>query len=311
MGTFSYIRHKITCLLPYIIRRRIQNFLAYRRKKKDLSVEERLNDLRNILIAQFPIHQVPRATGKLRLLQDGNTVLLKLFAKRCEEEGLRYWMDYGTLLGAVRHKGFIPWDDDLDVSMLRKDYDKLLEKLPQLFPKEEGFTWTKHAFLQIGYEGTPLNIDVYPYHLYFEPITETNKAVINQKLTKLKKSVVFQPPYINCTDEQVQQKIAKDILDGKSPASESDCPGLFLSPAITFTKNTALTYDTIFPLKKLNFEGIELNAPNKARAYLQFFYGDYMAYPSKVGYQHPSVERMVKTCAFENAVNQFIDTYGQ
>lgn len=311
MGTFSYIRHKITCLLPYIIRRRIQNFLAYRRKKKDLSVEERLNDLRNILIAQFPIHQVPQATGKLRLLQDGNTALLRLFAKRCEEQGLRYWMDYGTLLGAVRHKGFIPWDDDLDVSMLRTDYEKLLEKLPLLFPKEEGFTWNKHAFLQIGYEGTPLNIDVYPYHLYSEPITETNKATIERKLTQFKKTTVFQPPHLNYTDEQVQKKIWTEVLNKKAPAAESDCPGIFLSPAITFTKNTALSYDTIFPLKKLNFEGLELNAPNKARAYLQFFYGDYMAYPPKVGYQHPSVGEMVKNVPFENTVNRFIDTYGQ
>lgn len=309
MSAFSFLRHKITCILPYHLCKLIQGFLAYRRKKKDLSVEGRLNDIRNILIAQFPIDRVPQATGKLRLLQDGNTVLLKLFARRCEEQGLRYWMDYGTLLGAVRHKGFIPWDDDLDVSMLRTDYEKLEELLPRLFPKEEGFTWKKHAFLQISYKDTPLNIDVYPYHLYSEPITEANKAAVERKLTQFKKNTVFQPPYLNYTDEQVQKKISTEILDNKVPAAESDYPGIFLSPAITFTKNTALTFDTIFPLKKLNFEGIELNAPNKARAYLQFFYGDYMAYPPKVGYQHPSVEQMVKKVPFEEAVNKFIDTY--
>ncbi len=309
MSAFSFLRHKITCILPYHLRKLVQGFLAYRRKKKDLSVEGRLNDIRNILIAQFPIDRVPQATGKLRLLQDGNTVLLKLFAKRCEEQGLRYWMDYGTLLGAVRHKGFIPWDDDLDVSMLRSDYEKLAEKLPQLFPKEEGFTWTQHAFLQIGYEGTPLNIDVYPYHLYFEPITETNKAAIERKLTQYKKAIVFQPPYLNYTDEQVQKKIWTKILDKNSPAEESDSPGIFLSPAITFTKNTALSYDTIFPLRKLYFEGVELNAPNKSHAYLQFFYGDYMAYPPTIGFAHPTVEQMVKKVPFEEAVNKFIDTY--
>ena len=51
--------------------------------------------------------------------------LLEYFDKLCREHELRYFVDYGTLLGAVRHQGFIPWDDDIDVVMFRDDYEKL------------------------------------------------------------------------------------------------------------------------------------------------------------------------------------------
>ena len=62
-------------------------------------------------------------------LQEVQKIELKLlcaFRQICEQEGLRYSLGGGTLLGAVRHKGFIPWDDDIDVSMPRKDYDRFL-----------------------------------------------------------------------------------------------------------------------------------------------------------------------------------------
>ncbi|MBQ6522800.1 MAG: LicD family protein, partial [Atopobiaceae bacterium] len=71
------------------------------------------------------------ATGSMRLYQLASAQLLHEFDAICQREGIAYWMVSGTLLGAVRHKGFIPWDDDLDVGMTRQDIDRLSSVLPE------------------------------------------------------------------------------------------------------------------------------------------------------------------------------------
>lgn len=67
------------------------------------------------------------ATGELRELQLVELEMLRDIKVLCEKYGLRYYLDYGNLLGAVRHGGFIPWDDDIDITMPYADYIKFLE----------------------------------------------------------------------------------------------------------------------------------------------------------------------------------------
>ena len=61
--------------------------------------------------------------------------LLDAVDKVCKEHNIRYYVIAGTLLGAVRHKGFIPWDDDLDRALMRRDYDLLIEHAAEWFPE--------------------------------------------------------------------------------------------------------------------------------------------------------------------------------
>ena len=63
----------------------------------------------------------------LEELQQVEFDLLDVFANFCDKHGLTYFLAYGTLIGAARHRGFIPWDDDIDVMMPRPDYEKFLE----------------------------------------------------------------------------------------------------------------------------------------------------------------------------------------
>jgi lipopolysaccharide cholinephosphotransferase len=72
-----------------------------------------------------PIELTPEQYRSLQLKQ---LDALILFDRICRENGLRYYLMYGTLLGAVRHKGFIPWDDDSDILMPRSDYEKFLKQ---------------------------------------------------------------------------------------------------------------------------------------------------------------------------------------
>lgn len=60
--------------------------------------------------------------------------VLQIVIDICEKNQLQYFADWGTLLGAVRHQGFISWDDDIDICLKREDYNRLIEILPQQLP---------------------------------------------------------------------------------------------------------------------------------------------------------------------------------
>lgn len=74
-----------------------------------------------------------RITAKMKKVWACQLEMVEMFQKVCEENGLRFWLDSGSLLGAIRHKGYIPWDDDIDLVMFRDDYDKLVQMADKVF----------------------------------------------------------------------------------------------------------------------------------------------------------------------------------
>lgn len=220
--------------------------------------------------------------------------------KICKKHNITYWLDYGTLLGAVRHGGFIPWDDDLDISMMKEDYDRFLsiaiQELPEQFAIQN--THTEKYFPYIitrivdlksdtnrsgtmdyshsrrKYKG--LWIDIFPivkgnvrWSRWLEPLYGRCFRRIHHfepfNISVLIAYILFPPVWLT-----------KRIIDLLNIFCDDD---LIMDELTVWNCREQKHYRDFFPTKDIQFEGIVFPAPNHTDKVLTDYYGDYLQIP--------------------------------
>ena len=244
--------------------------------------ETRLNSLSYYFSSWHDISQFPKAQGPLRDLQLADAWLIAIVDKVLGKHGIRYWLDWGTLLGAVRHKGFIPWDDDIDLAIPRSDYEKALKVLkeeltPYSFEVKECLSWDG-----IGYrhESTGIWADLFPVEFC------TADADNPEAAEKLKKECGdYRKKFPRVCRGYERQPILR-LMRETIPeiCGEEDAASLLYANELG--EFYLMKAEDILPTAKADFEGFSVNVPKNPDACLRRIYGDnYMGYPPD-GFPH-------------------------
>lgn len=270
---------------------------------KKIDILEKQNDyLKRLLFASIDITKLPISNGILHDIQKLEFQLLVKFDEICRKYSLRYWLDYGTLLGAVRHQGFIPWDDDLDVSMPISDYKKFLDIV------EDELNGTDYTFLRvpsqigklINRSFAPVNekettefifwakkdkpifaLDIFPFYPSNKNIDELKSRII--EFCNIKTAIFgHSERYENFNNANIPVISAAENLS----CSESNANYFYQGIESRVYQPIIRKTDDLFPLKELNFGGRLFFVPCNYISILTDIYGDFMQWPNDIWPHH-------------------------
>lgn len=225
--------------------------------------------------------------NKLRKLQECDVLALSIFQKICKQQNITFWLDFGSLLGAIRNSGFIPWDDDIDIGICREDYDRIANGLYKEFERN-GLNvnfGSNYYFkiIRITYKDQPIQIDLWPYDYCSSPLSDDNIMDLKNKILcclEEYKNIVREKSkfYLNTSQSEIVKKIQDKIIwKGKPGKIEF---GLFSGcDSLGYNKPRVFAYDLIFPLREHKFETLDCPVPNKFHEYLTAIYGQYNIIP--------------------------------
>lgn len=255
---------------------------------------------------------VPLTQEQFHKLREKELELLTVFMDVCHQLKLSWFVVEGTLLGAVRHQGFIPWDDDIDVGMLREDYEQFLEKAQALLP--EGFFLQTHqtdpayphcyaklrnshtAFVETTCRELPINhgiyIDIFPFDYYPQGFLRGKLFDFQKLLIRYRVREVFYVPedkaltaangirkLLMFTAKCRYQTTEDAILHRERLIRQCKPSALLINNGSPWNNRERMPAAVFRELTEIPFEGLTVTAPAGYDSYLQHVYGDYMTLP--------------------------------
>lgn len=233
------------------------------------------------------------------------------FVRICDKYNLEYFLTGGTMLGAIRHQGFIPWDDDIDVGMLRKDYDLFIKYAKEELDNKyylDCFETNKDYYLPFAKikknntifdeeDNHHLNnhkgifIDIIPFENAnkSDSFTQKIQAILVRNITdtmfykkKIRKLKNSRHPLFVLILSIIPNKQLMKIQKRISKLNKNNNSEYVVALAGTYSyKKETMKREIFVPSKKINFENKEYFGMNNPDAYLTKIFGNYMELPPK------------------------------
>lgn len=265
----------------------------------------------------------------LHKLQCTQIEILDAIVQICEKHQLQYVLIYGTLIGAIRHEGFIPWDDDLDIAMPRNDYEKFLEiaqsELGEAYFLQTSDTekeyWLVFAKVRKNHtlfeEASMMNmpaqlhkgifVDIFPFdhvkkdhgcflHLQFilsKAIIETMYVKSGIYAKDRKKQYWYLHWLLKCFSMHTLERIQKRVV---SCQKNKKCNYIADFNSSRHYLNAVFPKNYFLPTKRTSFEEKQYSIPREYDAYLKKVYGEYMILPKEEDrYNHNTLQILFDT----------------